>query len=107
MVVDIYLQKRRDGNAAKRFFKRLLKKNKGEPRKIVTDKLRIYGFAHIELIHESIHDTKQYANNRYELSHQPTRVRERGMRKIKSVEQAQRFLNTHAARYNLFNLRRH
>lgn len=47
-VVDIYLQKRRDGKAAKRFFKRLLKKNKGEPRKIVTDKLRSYGIAHRE-----------------------------------------------------------
>ena len=106
-VVDIYLQKRRDGKAAKRFFKRLLKKNKGEPRKIVTDKLRSYGVAHRELIPDSIHDTHQYANNRSELSHQPTRVRERGMRKFKSVEQAQRFLNTHAAVYNLFNLGRH
>ncbi len=107
VVVDIYLQKRRDGNAAKRFFKRLLKKNKGELRKIVTDKLRSYGVAHRELIPDSIHDTNQYANNRSELSHQPTRVRERGMRKFKSVEQAQRFLNTHAALYNLFNLGRH
>jgi putative transposase len=106
-VVDIYLQKRRDGMAAKRFFKRLLKKNKGEPRKIVTDKLRSYGVAHRELIPDSIHDTNQYANNKSELSHQPTRVRERGMRKFKSVEQAQRFLNTHAAVYNLFNLGRH
>jgi len=106
-VVDIFLQKRRDGSAAKRFFKRLMKKNQGEPRKIVTDKLRSYGVAHRELIPESIHDTSQYANNRAELSHQPTRVRERGMRKFKSVLQAQRFLNTHAAVYNLFNLGRH
>ena len=50
---------------------------------------------------------EKYANNRAELSHQPTRVRERGMRKFKSVKQAQRFLNTHAAVYNLFNLGRH
>ena len=106
-VVDIFLQKRRDGVAAKRFFKRLLKKNRGEPRKIVTDKLRSYGVAHRELIPDSIHDTSQYANNRSELSHQPTRVRERGMRKFKSMTQAQRFLETHAAVYNLFNLGRH
>ncbi|MDG2090716.1 MAG: IS6 family transposase, partial [Gammaproteobacteria bacterium] len=106
-VVDVFLQKRRDGKTAKRFFKRLLRKNKGEPRKIVTDKLRSYGVAHRELIPDSIHDTSQYANNRSELSHQPTRVRERGMRKFKSVVQAQRFLNTHAAVYNLFNLGRH
>lgn len=106
-VVDIYLQKRRDGMAAKRFFKRLLKKNNGEPRQIVTDKLRSYGVAHRELIPKVIHDTSQYANNRSELSHQPTRVRERGMRKFKSIPQAQRFLETHAAVYNLFNLGRH
>jgi putative transposase len=106
-VVDVFLQKRRDAKAAKRFFRRLLRSHGGEPRKIVTDKLRSYGVAHRELIPESIHDTSQYANNRAELSHQPTRVRERGMRKFKSIRQAQRFLNVHAAVYNLFNLGRH
>jgi putative transposase len=106
-VVDVFLQKRRDGAAAKRFFKRLLKAHQSEPRKIVTDKLRSYGVAHRELIPDSIHDTSQYANNRAELSHQPTRVRERGMRKFKSIQQAQRFLNVHSAVYNLFNLGRH
>jgi putative transposase len=106
-VVDVYLQKRRDGAAAKRFFKRLLKKHRDEPRKIVTDKLRSYGVAHRDLIPDTIHDTSQYANNRAELSHQPTRVRERGMRRFKSIVQAQRFLGVHSAVYNLFNLGRH
>ena len=82
-VIDVYLQKRRDGAAAKRFFKRLLKKHKDEPRKIVTDKLKSYGVAYRELIPDMIHDTPQYANNRAELSHQPTRVRERGMSRFK------------------------
>jgi putative transposase len=54
-----------------------------------------------------IHDDSQYANNRAEQSHEPTRVRERGMRKFKSVRQAQRFLGVHAAVSNLFNLGRH
>jgi putative transposase len=98
-VVDVYLQKRRDGAAAKRFFKRLLKTHQDEPRKIVTDKLRSYGVAHRELIPNTIHDTSQYANNRAELSHQPTRVRERGMRRFKSIHQAQRFLGVHSAVY--------
>jgi len=106
-VVDVFLQRRRDGKAAKRFFRRLLKIHRNEPRKIVTDKLRSYGVAHRELIPETIHDTSQYANNRAELSHQPTRVRERGMRRFKSMQQAQRFLTVHAAVYNLFNLGRH
>ena len=106
-VVDVFLQQRRDGKAAKRFFKRLLKNHQGEPRKIVTDKLGSYRVAHRELIPDVIHDTSQYANNRAELSHEPTRVRERGMRKFKSMHQAQRFLGAHAAVYNLFNLGRH
>ena len=81
-IVDVFLQKRRDGAAAKRFFNRLLKKHKDESRKIVTDKLRSYGVAHREIIPDAIHDTSQYANNRAEISHQPTRVRERGMRRF-------------------------
>ena len=65
-----------------------------------------------EAIPESIHVTDQYANNRAEQSHEVTRVRERGMRgpasrKFKSVRQAQRFLDAHAAVSNLFNLGRH
>ena len=106
-VVDVFLQRRRDGKAAKRFFKRLLQVSGTEPRRIVTDKLRSYGVAHRELIPDAAHDTSQYANNLAELSHQPTRVRERGMRRFKSPQQTQRFLSTHAAVYNLFNLGRH
>ena len=106
-VVDVFLQRRRDGKAANRFFKRLLQVSGDEPRRIVTDKLRSYGVAHRESMPDTIHDTSQYANNRAELSHQPTRVRERGMRRFKSIDQAQRFLGTHAAVYNLFNLGRH
>ena len=106
-VVDVYLQARRDGAAAKRFFRRLLRSHGGEPRKIVTDKLRSYRVARRELMPDVIHSANQYENNRAEQSHEATRVRERGMRKFKSVGQAQRFLGTHAAVSNLFNLGRH
>ena len=106
-VVDVFLQVRRDGTAAKRFFKRLLISHGGEPRKIVTDKLRSYGVAHREVMPETVHITDQYANNRAEQSNEPTRMRERGMRRFKSSSQAQRFLVVHAAIYNLFNLGRH
>jgi putative transposase len=68
-VVDVFLQARRDGNAAKRFFKRLIRVHGNTPRKIVTDKLRSYGVAHRELMPDVVHDTTQYANNRAELSH--------------------------------------
>jgi len=106
-VVDVYLQARRDGAAAKRFFRRLLRVHGKEPRNIVTDKLRSYPVAHREVIPETIHVTDRYANNRAEQSHEATRVRERGMRKFKSTRQAQRFVTAHAAVQNLFNLGRH
>jgi putative transposase len=71
-VVDVLLQKRRDGAAAKRFFARLLKNNGGIPRKVVTQKMRSYNVAHRGLMRDVLHDTSQYANNRAALSHQPT-----------------------------------
>ena len=80
--VDVFLQCRRNRTAAKKFFKRLLSTHRQSPRKIVTDKLKGYGIAHRELIPETIHDTSQYSNNRAELPHQPTRVRERVMRRF-------------------------
>ncbi len=106
-VVDVFLQAKRDGAAARRLFRRLLRSHNGEPRKIVTDKLRSYNVAHRELIPETIHSTEQYENNRAEQSHEATRVREGGMRRFKSMRQAQRFVAAHAAVSNLFNLGRH
>jgi putative transposase len=105
-VVDVFLQAKRDGATAKRFFRRLMRSYGGEPRKIVTDKLCSYGVAHRELMPEVIHDASQYANNRAEQSHGVTRVRERGMRKFKSIKQAQRFVTAQAAVHNLFNIGR-
>ena len=74
-VVDVFLQSRRDGKAAVRFFKRLFRVSDREPRRIITDKLRSYGVAHCDVAPDVSHDTTQYANNRAQLSHQPTRVR--------------------------------
>ena len=109
-VVEVSLHTRREAKAAKRFFRRpkgVIKRHQDELRKIVTDKLRSYGVAHRQLTPEAIHDTSQTANNRVELSHQPTRVRERGLQRFKSRLQAQRFPDVHAAVYNLVNLGRH
>ncbi|MFT4824973.1 MAG: putative transposase [Cryomorphaceae bacterium] len=73
----------------------------------MTDKLRGCGVAHREVMPDVIPSTEQYENNPAEQSHEATRVRERGMRKFKSVIQSQRFLTMHAAVFNLFNLSRH
>ena len=56
---------------------------------------------------DTIHDTSQYANNRAERSHEPTRQRERTMRGFKSMGQAQRFLAVHGTMKNLFAIPRH
>jgi putative transposase len=106
-VVDVYLQAKSDGAAAKRFFRRPLRSHGSAPREIVTDKLRSYGVAHRELIPYTTHSTEQYENNRAEQSHEASRVRERGMRQFKSISQAQRLVTAHAAVSNLFNMGRH
>ena len=106
-VVDVLLQERRDAASARRFFRHLLSRLGGEPRTIVTDRLGSYAVARRELLPTAAHDTRRYANNRAELSHQPTRVRERSLRRFKSMSQAQRFVLVHAAVSNLFNLGRH
>ena len=106
-VIDILVQSRRDRRAAKRFFHKLLKGQGGEPRRLVTDKLRSYGAAHRTVMPSVLHDTSRYANNRAEVSHQPIRQRERQMRRFKSVAQAQRFLSAHGVILNLFRVGRH
>jgi putative transposase len=106
-VIDILVQKHRNAHAAKRFFRKLLKGQGSEPWRLVTDKLRSYAAAHRIVMPSVAHDTRQYANNRAEVSHQPTRQRERLMRRFKSAGQAQRFLSVHGVVQNLFRLGRH
>ncbi len=106
-VIDILLQLRRDRRAAERFFRKLLKGQGREPRRLVTDKLRSYAAAQRTVMPSVIHDTGRYKNNRAEVSHQPTRQRERQMRRFKSSAQAQRFLSVHGTTQNLFRVGRH
>ncbi len=87
------MQGRRDKAAARRFFRRLLKKTRAVPRVVVTDKLRSYGAAHREVMPSVEHRSHKGLNNRAENSHQPTRQRERAMKGFRSVGGAQRFLS--------------
>ena len=105
--LDILVQKRRNKKAAKRFFRKLLKGQGAAPRLMITDKLRSYSAAHREMMPSVMHSTEQYDNNRAELSRQPTRQRERQMRRFKSAGQAQRFLSIQGEVRNLFRLGRH
>jgi len=103
-VFDILVQPRRDKEAAKRFFRKLLKGLRYVPRLIVTDRLGSYGAARREFLPSVAHCQGRCRNNRAEVSHQPTRQRERQMRRFKSSGQAQRFLSVHGPMNNLFCL---
>src|ERR1700756_1221758 len=107
VVLDIRVQERRDGKAAKRFFRRLLKGLPYVPWVIVTDKLRSYGVAKRQLLPGVEHRQSRYLNNRAENSHRPTRRRERQMQRFKSAEHAQTFLSAHAFIHGHFHPRRH
>src|ERR1700693_5951390 len=84
-----------------------LKKYAFVPERLITDDLRSYGAAAHDLGIASRHERGRSKNNRAENSHQPTRRRERKMQRFKSVGSAQKFLSSHAAVYNIFNVQRH
>ena len=106
-VIDILVQSRRDRRAATRFFRKVLKGQGQSPHRLITDKLRSYSAAHRTVMPSVIHSTRPYENNRAEVSHQPTRQRERQMRRFTSAAHAQRFLAVHGLVQNLFRVGRH
>ena len=106
-VIDILVQARRDCRAATRFFRKLLKGQERQPVRLVTDKLSSYRAAHQAVMPSVAQRTDRYENNRAEVSHQPTRQRERQMRLFKSAAHAQRVLSVHGLVLNLFRVGRH
>ena len=106
-VLDILVTSRRDAKAATRFFRTLLTGLEYVPRVLVTDKLASYGVAHRRLIPGVEHRRSKYLNNRAENSHQPTRQRERAMKRFTSPRHAQRFLSAFSGISPHFRTRRH
>jgi putative transposase len=74
---------------------------------MITDKLRSYAAAHRIVMPSVAHSSRQYENNRAEVSHPPTRQRERQLRRFKSAAPAQRFLSVHGLVLNPFRVGRH
>jgi transposase-like protein len=106
-VLDVLVQSKRNKHAALKLMRKLLKKYAFVPQRLVTDDLRSHGAAARDLRLENRHERGRRKNNRAENSHQPTRRRERKMQRFKSVGSAQKFLSSHAAVYNTFNVQRH
>ena len=106
IVLDVLVLSRRDQRAAKRLLRKLLRRQGRAPRMMITDKLASYRAAQREVMPGVEHRRHKGRNNRAENSHQPTRRRERQMKRFKSAGQAQRFLAAHDPINNLFHLRR-
>jgi putative transposase len=106
IVLDVLVQSRRNATAAKRLLRKLLKRQGRAPRVMITDKLASYPAAKKDLLPGVEHRRHKGLNNRAENSHQPTRRRERQMKRFKSPGQVQRFLSAHDPINNLFHLRR-
>src|SRR5919205_3981926 len=101
IVLDVLVQSRRDKGAAKRLLSKRLKRQCRAPRVMITDKLASYGAAKREVMLGVEHRQHKGLNNRAENSHQPTRRRERQMKRFKSAGQVQRFLSAHDPISNL------
>jgi putative transposase len=107
VVLDILVQSRRNKEAATRFFNKVLSNCGYEPRVVITDKLQSYAAALETILPHVDHRQHKGLNNRAENSHQPTRQRERQMRRFKSAGQAQQFLSAFGPIRGYFCVGRH
>ena len=105
-VLESFVTKKRDKSAALKFLKRAMKRH-GEPKEIVTDRLKSYRAAMKTIGNEEKQHTARWANNRCENSHLPFRRREYAMLRFRSMRSLQKFVSVHASVHNHFNHDRH
>jgi len=105
-VLEVFVTKRRDRRAALQFLKRVMRRY-GNPKVVVTDRLRSYRAAMNVIGNGADQECGRWLNNRAEHSHQPFRRRERAMSKFRDVKTLQKFASVHASLHNHFNQDRH
>jgi putative transposase len=101
-VLESYVTKTRDRDAALKILKKLMKLH-GRPGELVTDGLRSYGAALKEIGAEDRQVTGRWENNRVENSHQPFRRRGRAMLRFRRMHSLQTFASVHGSVHNPFN----
>jgi putative transposase len=105
-VLEAFVSKRRDRNAALVFLKKLMKRY-GRPQAIVTDRLRSYRAAMKLIGNDKVQEVGRWLNNRCENSHLPFRRREYAMLRFRHMRSLQKFVSIHASVQNHFNKERH
>jgi len=105
-VLEVFATKRRNRTAAVKLLKRAMKRY-GQPKVIVTDRLRSYGAAMKVIGNAADQECGRWFNNRAENSHQPFRRPERAMSEFRDVKTLQKYASIHASIHNHFNLHRH
>ena len=105
-VLESFVTKRRDRRAALAFLKKAVKRY-GPPKVIVTDRLRSYRAAMVQLGNARRQEIGRWLNNRGENSHLPFRRREYSMQRFRREKTLQKFASVHSAVCNHFNHERH
>ena len=105
-ILEAFVSKRRDRKAALVFLKKIMKRH-GQPRAVVTDRLRSYRAAMKIIGNESTQEIGRWKNNRCENSHLPFRRREYAMLKFRRMRSLQKFVSVHSSIHNHFNQERH
>ncbi|MBY9068206.1 IS6 family transposase [Hyphomonas sp. WL0036] len=104
-VLEAYVTKKRDKDAALKFLRKAMKRY-GNPQVVVTDKLRSYGAAMKEIGNANRREIGRHLNNRAENSHQPFHRRERAMSRFRRMRSLQKFAAAHSSVHNHFNHQR-
>ena len=105
-VLEAFVSKKRDREAALKFRRKLMKRY-GRPDAIVTDRLRSSRAALRRLGGSGLHQASRWLNNRAENSHLPFRRREHAMLGFRRMRSLQKFVTVHSSVYNHFNQERH